>query len=146
MNVEKARFVLDSSVTLSWAFAEEQNPNALRAEQLLETEAADAVVPALWWYEIRNVLLVGERRGRITPARTAIFLRQIADLPIQIAPPPDETILLDLARQTKLTVYDASYLAIAIQENIPLATLDDALSVAASSLGVASLARSDTRP
>lgn len=136
MKSETVRFVLDSSVTLGWAFGDERDPNAMRAAHLLETDSADAIVPVLWWYEIRNILVIGERRGRITPAGTAIFLKQISDLPIETAPAPDEAILLDLARQTKLTVYDAAYLALAIEEKLPIATLDQALQNAAVSMNV----------
>jgi predicted nucleic acid-binding protein len=140
LKVDIPRFVLDSSVTLSWAFTDEQEPSAMRAAQLLESDAADAIVPVLWWYEIRNILIVGERRSRITPERTAIFLRQISDLPIEIAAAPEDGILLDLARETKLTVYDAAYLAVALQENLPIATLDTALRAAALSRGIPLLA------
>lgn len=140
MNPERVEFVLDSSVTLSWAFADEHDPVAMRAQQWLETETGKALVPAIWWYEIRKILIGGERRGRITPAGTAIFLKQIAELAIETVPNPDEKILLDLARQEKLTVYDATYLTLAIQENLSLATLDGALKSAALSHGVPLLA------
>jgi predicted nucleic acid-binding protein len=140
LSTKPLHFVLDSSVTLSWAFADEQEPGALRAAQILEAETADAFVPAIWWYEIRNILIVGERRGRITPAATGTFLKQIAKLKITRAPNPDESLLLDLARKTNLTGYDASYLALAIEENIPIATLDHALRSAAIAKGVPLLA------
>jgi predicted nucleic acid-binding protein len=48
-------------------------------------------------------------------------------------------VLLDLARQNKLSIYDAAYLALAMSEQIPLATLDLALKAAASAVGVALL-------
>jgi predicted nucleic acid-binding protein len=52
----------------------------------------------------------------------------------------DESIVLELARQTRLTVYDASYLALAMRERIPLATLDKDLRNAAQAAGVPLLA------
>lgn len=132
-------FVLDASVTISWAFLDEANPVALSATRLLQTGAGAALVPALWWYEVRNILLVNEKRRRITPAGTAIFLNEIAALRILIAPVPSDSAVLDLSRQTGLTVYDASYLALAIQHRISIATLDRKLLLAASSLGVPAL-------
>jgi predicted nucleic acid-binding protein len=39
--------------------------------------------------------------------------------------------VLALARQHRLTFYDAAYLELAQRENIPLATLDDDLAAAA---------------
>ncbi|MGA2886617.1 MAG: type II toxin-antitoxin system VapC family toxin [Terracidiphilus sp.] len=133
-------FVLDASVTLSWAFPDEDNPVAIRAGQLLESSAESALVPSLWWYEVRNILIVSERRRRTTPLRTASFLKEIADLSIVIDFSQDESIVLELARQTHLTVYDAAYLALAMRERIPLATLDKNLREAALATGVELLA------
>jgi predicted nucleic acid-binding protein len=129
-------FVLDASVTLSWAFPDESHPIALRAGQLLESSEESALVPSLWWYEVRNILIVNERRGRTTPLRTANFLKNLADLSIVTDFLQDEHIVLDLARQSHLTVYDAAYLALAMRERLPLATLDKALHVAALAAGV----------
>jgi predicted nucleic acid-binding protein len=124
-------FVLDASVTLCWAFPDESEPVGERAAEILQSPGGSAVVPALWWYEIRNVLIVGERRGRITPDGTAFFLNQVKALRIVTAPAPDDGVLLDLARRMKLTVYDAAYLALAIERNLPLATSDKTLQSAA---------------
>jgi predicted nucleic acid-binding protein len=129
-------FVLDASVTLSWAFPDEQNPIALRAGQLLESSGETALVPSLWWYEVRNILIVNERRGRITPLRTVNFLKAIDELSIVTDFSQDESIVLELARQSRLTVYDAAYLALAMRQCIPLATLDKDLRDAALAAGV----------
>ena len=125
------QFVLDASVTLSWAFHDESEPVAVRASEVLQSPGASAVVPSLWWYEVRNVLIVGERRGRITADGTAFFLTQMKALAIVTAPAPDDGILLDLARRMKLSVYDAAYLALAMERNLPLATIDKGLQSAA---------------
>jgi predicted nucleic acid-binding protein len=133
-------FVLDASVTLNWAFPDEYNPLAIRAGQLLESSEESALVPSLWWYEVRNILIVNERRGRTTPLRTASFLKELADLTIGMDFSQDESIVMELARQTRLTVYDAAYLALALRERLPLATLDKALKSAALAVGVPLLA------
>jgi predicted nucleic acid-binding protein len=49
---------------------------------------------------------------------------------------PEEAVVLGLARRRRLSVYDASYLELARREGIPLATLDVALSNAASTEAV----------
>jgi predicted nucleic acid-binding protein len=64
----------------------------------------------LWWYELRNVLVLGERRGRLTELETARFPRDISRLKITIDSSPDEIRVLTLARRHRLTVYDAAYL------------------------------------
>jgi predicted nucleic acid-binding protein len=77
----------------------------------------------LWWFEVRNILVVNERRKRITEADTANFLKQISQLVIKTDRLPDESAVLRLSRTRRLTVYDASYLELAQREGVPLATL-----------------------
>jgi predicted nucleic acid-binding protein len=112
-----------------------RSPNADLALSRLRTERA--VVPSLWWFELRNILVVNERRKRINESDTAIFLRDVSRLPIGIDLLPDEAAVLRLARTRKLTVYDASYLELAQRERISLATLDAELARAAGAEGVA---------
>jgi predicted nucleic acid-binding protein len=133
-------FVLDASVTASWAFPDELHPSAIRAGELLESSSENALVPSLWWYEVRHILLVNERRGRTTVARSTAFLEQISQLSIQIEYDLNSGLLLDLARNHNLTVYDATYLSLAIREHLPLATLHRALQLAATSVGIPLLA------
>lgn len=129
-------FVLDASVTASWAFPDEHSPVATRAGELLETSSDGAIVPSLWWFEIRNILLVNERRGRTTVARTTLFLEQIAQLSIRTDYDVNSQLVMDLARSHGLTSYDACYLALAVRERLPLATLHRALQFAATAAGV----------
>jgi predicted nucleic acid-binding protein len=91
----------------------------------------------LWWFELRNALIVNERRGQIKELQTTRFLREISRLPIRLDRTPDETGVLTLARRHRLTVYDAAYLELALREALPLATLDAQLALAARSETVA---------
>lgn len=50
---------------------------------------------------------------------------------------PDERMVLKLARTHGLSVYDASYLELALRAEIPLATLDTQLATAAFAEGAA---------
>lgn len=122
-------FVVDASVVASWAFPDENEPAAQAAFRLLASQKA--IAPALFWFELRNVLLVGERRRRIVPAQTARFLKFVAVLPIETDREPDESAVMSLARTHKLTVYDTAYLELAQRKALPLATLDTALVKAA---------------
>lgn len=129
-------FVLDASVTLAWAFDDEKNPVADQAEALLRTGSASAIVPDLWWYEVRNILLVGERRKRITAAGSALFLNQLALINVEMDSSRTEHPMLELARRHLITVYDAAYLALAVRRSVPLATQDNKLAGAALAEGV----------
>jgi predicted nucleic acid-binding protein len=121
-------FVLDASIVHDWAF-DELHPTANTARERLRIEAA--VAPSLWWFEVRNGLVMAERRGRVTEQQTANFLREILRLAITLEGSPNEISILDLARRYRLTVYDAAYLELAIRRALPLATLDTALMRAA---------------
>ena len=122
-------FVLDASVAMSWAFPDEEDPVALAALQLLRTEPAR--VPVVWWFEIRNVLLINERRHRISEADTMNFLRFVSGLDIEIDRLPDDLAIVTLGRRHRLSAYDTSYLELALRDAVPLATLDKRLAAAA---------------
>jgi len=95
-----------------------------------------AVVPSLWWFEIRNVLLVAERRQRLTGAESDEFLAELARLPIEIDREPVSAEVLALGRRFKLSAYDAAYLELALRRQATLATFDAALAAAARRLKV----------
>jgi predicted nucleic acid-binding protein len=122
-------FVLDASVAACRAFDDEEHPIAALA--LERIRADEARVPSLWWFEIRNTLIINERRKRLTENDTATFLRAITRMRISVDRAPDEADVLGLARRRRLSVYDASYLELARRDGLPLATLDGALSAAA---------------
>ena len=131
-------FVLDASMTLSWAFENESTPFTVAVLKSLET--VHAIAPALWAFEIASVLSKAERRGRMNAAAQAAFLERLRLLPILIEHRPATWLaqqVLPLARRYYLSAYDAAYLELAIREGLPLATLDDDLRRAAADAGVA---------
>ena len=128
-------FVIDASIIAGLAFGEV--PDAKISRAIDELAVSEALAPTLFFFEVRNALGVGERRGRTTPQGSADFLRRLASLPIRFAPLPTDDLLMTLARKRKLTVYDAAYLELAKREALPLATLDRDLEKAAIAEGVA---------
>ena len=130
-------FVLDASIAACWAFQDEQHPDADMALRQIRTE--EAVVPCLWWFEVRNILVVNERRQRITMADSAAFLLHLSRLRVRVDRLPDEGSILRLARTHRLSVYDAAYLELAQREGLALATLDGDLQKAAAGEGVSLL-------
>ena len=127
-------FVLDASVTAAWCLRDETAREADAAlDRLLDDEA---VAPSLWWFEVRNILVVSERRGRIEPADTDTFLSDLALLPIRIEGVPNARQVVALARKHGLTAYDAAYLELAVRLGAPISTLDQALAGAARAEGL----------
>jgi predicted nucleic acid-binding protein len=131
-------FVLDASVTITWAMQDETHPIADAASRRLLLD--QGLVPPIWWCEVRNILLINERRQRISQADSTRFLHELDELPIKMDGVLDRPNLPDLARQFRLTVYDAAYLELAVRKSVPLATLDKALRTAAEAAGVPLLA------
>jgi len=128
-------FVLDASIAACWAFEDEDHPVAgLALERIRGDEAR---VPSLWWFEVRNTLIVNEQRGRVTETDTAAFLRGLSRLGVTVDRSPEEGAILILARKHRLSVYDACYLELAQREALPLASLDGQLLRAAREEGVA---------
>jgi predicted nucleic acid-binding protein len=126
-------FVIDASVTACWAFDDEDHPDARLAFSRLRAE--EAVIPGLWELEIRNILLVNERRGRISESDSAVFLRALSKLRLRVDDTPDYEMVLRLARKHRLSAYDAAYLELATRTGLPVATLDGALRTAARAEG-----------
>ena len=122
-------FVLDASVTAAWLLPDETHPLADRCRRLLAEQ--NAVVPGIWWFEIRNLLIVAERRGRLNESGTARALRDLGRFPILRDDEAEEAAILLLARKYRLSFYDAAYLELAMRQDLPLATLDKQLVQAA---------------
>jgi predicted nucleic acid-binding protein len=122
-------FVVDASVAACWLMPDERHPIAEAAYARIARD--QAIAPALWWLELRNLLIVNERRGRLDSGKTARALRLLRALPVTIDTGEDEDALMELARQHRLTVYDAVYLELALRRGLPLATLDTPLARAA---------------
>ena len=130
-------FVLDASVTMAWVFREELTPFTERL--LTDLAEGEALVPSIWPLEVANVLLRSERRGRINRVDVARFAELLLGMPIRVHAATETFAFeeaLPLARDTGLSVYDASYLELAGRLGLPLATLDVALGRAAREVGV----------
>jgi predicted nucleic acid-binding protein len=122
---------------MAWCFQDESDDYASAVLRALATDTA--VVPSLWALEVANVLLVAERRRRITVDASARFLELLRELPLAVAEPngADELgALLRLGRAHRLSAYDAAYLLLARRERLTLATRDASLRTAARSAGI----------
>ena len=127
-------FVLDASVALAWFLDDEQAPQAdnVRARLVQDT----AFVPQLWHLEVRNGLIIAERRGRLSATRMNECLEALKWLPIQTDSEVVLEMVVSLSRMHKLSVYDAVYLELAKRRNAALASLDAALLRATAEEGV----------
>ena len=118
-------FVLDASVALAWFLDDEQAPQADKVRARLIRDRA--FVPQLWHLEVRNGLIIAERRGRLSATRMNECLEALKWLPIQTDSGAALEMVVSLARSHKLSVYDAVYLELAKRRDAALASLDGAL-------------------
>ncbi len=121
-------FVLDSSAALAMLLPDE----ASEAADALAVRLGEGTVsvPTIWPLEMRNALLAALKSRRITAGEFDERLEVLALLPVEVAPPADDAALertVALARRYDLSVYDASYMDLARQLGLPLATLDSRL-------------------
>jgi predicted nucleic acid-binding protein len=132
--------VLDASMALSWLIKRvDQAEVALAQRAFGEVSVSGAQVPALWYAEVANTLLVFERAKRLTEQNSVRYLSDLAlltiaqdDLPCASSQPR----VLGLSRTYSLTAYDATYLELAMRSVAVLATFDRKLAGAARAAGV----------
>ena len=130
--------VVDASVTLAWCFADEQTPLAMKVLERLKA-GDQALVPSFWSVEVLNSLLVGEKRGRISPEQTRAFLGDLGALSPSFDYASAEQVngpVQKLCRDHGLTPYDALYVELAIRMKCPLATQDQAQRTVANVLNI----------
>jgi len=129
--------VVDASVALAWCFDDEATPET---DRLLDRVAAQgAVVPSLWRLEVANVLVMAERRRRITATELQARLDRLDRLPIRAdfeTAGPAMRGIVQHARAERLTAYDAAYVELALRLGGELASLDQDLRDASTRLGL----------
>lgn len=120
--------VVDASALAGWLLPDEAGPDisALFRE-------GPVAAPWLLWVELRNILVVVERRGRIEAGDADAILAEVDRLGIVLDTSTDSEQVMTLARRHGLTAYDSTYLELAIRRSEPLATLDKAIVRAAKS-------------
>ena len=124
--------VLDASFAFSLLASEQASPSVLPVEAAFAAGALELVAPELLWLEFANVLWKGLRKGLRTEAESRAILEDLAVLEVELV--GHEGLIdsaLELAIETGLTVYDAAYLAVALERQAPLCTLDSRLARAA---------------
>lgn len=127
--------VVDASVVLTWLLHE---PVPTAAQRILEEHISGVhplVAPELLQYEVANVLARG---AGVSPRAALIGHERFQALEIGTLALGDADYrrALELALRHTLTVYDASYLALAQALGVTLATADRKLARRVSGLGM----------
>lgn len=136
------RITIDASVAATWLLPDEANA---RSDELLKRAVAGDMhlqAPALWLWEVGNLLRMATQRGRLRRGDWPAALQVVQETPVRIEQAPESerfATTLSLAADHALSFYDASYLEQAQRTAAALATLDGKLHKAAGKLGVTCL-------
>jgi len=131
-------WVIDSSIALAWALPDETSKEADRFLSQISIRSI-LWVPALWWYETANALLMAQRRKRLTEAERIRLMELYRRLPIRTDMVLDSDSMSrfhTLAIEYNLSAYDAAYLELAQRRDLGLATVDRPLRLAAQRAGM----------
>lgn len=131
-------FVLDASALLRLFLSDGPAvPGLEEAAMRVEKGAASFAAPELILVESGHALVRKVRRKQIRDTEWRALWQDIRRIPIDLLP-VDERMedVLELAIRHNLSVYDATYLAVAAHLGATLFTADDALSVAAQAAGL----------
>ncbi len=128
--------VIDASVAIAWRLRDREGTPL--ADSAIEAAESDLmVVPDLFWHEVRSVLLVAEKQGRIERGSAEGHIQAIRRLRPDGDGDQDDEQVVALARRHNLSGYDAAYLETARRRRAALATLDRRLANAAKDEGIA---------
>jgi len=127
--------VIDASVVAACCFEDEAGSVA-DLEELVA--GAEALVPSCFRLEFANAIRSGVRRGRMPASIGREMIIGVVGMDWNVDPTNADSIAVihDLSVNRALTMYDASYLELAIRRGCALATLDAALIRAARAEGV----------
>ncbi|MEK7407080.1 MAG: type II toxin-antitoxin system VapC family toxin [Acidobacteriota bacterium] len=130
------RYVLDASVAVKWYLISSSEPLLAEADSVLKaylSGEAELIVPELFFAEFANVFWKAERQGRCDSRTSTRALRSILAHRLESAPiVPLLAEAARIARSYSCSVYDAIYLALAIERNATLITADRRLVAAVS--------------
>jgi predicted nucleic acid-binding protein len=131
-------FVLDASVALA-AVLPGEIVAPVASEMLVRVPEEEAIVPGLWRLEIGNAVLVRLRRRHIAMPEAGKILERLRALPVTLdseASAHAFDLTFRLALTHTLSLYDATYLELALRRGLSTASLDQALRSVAAALGV----------
>ena len=121
------RYVVDASVIVASLLPDEPfHEAALLLVDQFGTGKVDLLSVDLLRFEIANALWKAAGRGRINRSFSLEAIRQFEDFGMSYRD-VSLALTLKLANEYARTAYDAAYLALAMQEEVPLVTADKRL-------------------
>jgi predicted nucleic acid-binding protein len=118
-----SRWVLDASVAVAWYLPEAHSEAARRWRDQFRLGDLEFVVPRLHFWEFGNVLRTYVRRGELTAGLAHEVYELHLGAPFEVAD-PDPREVLTTALRCDATVYDAVYISLSRELQVPLLTAE----------------------
>jgi predicted nucleic acid-binding protein len=128
--------IIDASIAVAWCIRTQATD--LSDSALTAVSESGGRVPSQFWFEVIHSLARAEQRGLISGIFVDEFVVRLAEHALTIDSAYDAAEMVKLhkmARQHRLSIYDAAYLELALRTGLPLATRDAALAAAAGKAG-----------
>jgi predicted nucleic acid-binding protein len=116
-------FVLDTSVAAAWYFPEDFAAEARSYRDRLLAGSIRLLVPSLHYWELANVARTYVQRREIAADLAREIYDVHLDAPLEVAE-PDRRVVLSTALEYGSTAYDAVYIALALEQDVPLLTAE----------------------
>ncbi len=121
--------VIDASLAIARCLRDRDDTTW--ADMVMERASYETIiVPSLFWYEVRSVLVVAERKERIEADAVNSHIERLRTLCFVTDDGHDDLQVITLCRRYRLSGYDAAYLETAKRRGARLATLDRKLGAA----------------
>src|SRR5262245_5424679 len=116
-------FVLDASVAIAWYLSEVFSDAARGWQKRMLDGKITFYIPLLHYWEFANVLRTYVRRIEIAPELAHEIFTLHLEAPFQIIE-PQRTSILEIAFEYESTAYDAVYISLCIEHDLPLVTAE----------------------
>jgi predicted nucleic acid-binding protein len=122
----KEKIVIDASVVTKWFSKEKDTDKAVQFMEKHVDGRIELVVPTLLLYEVANAL---NYKPDFAEKDVKDSLNALVDLSLCVKSPTKEVLekTVSIARRHELSIYDASYVALAESLNIKVVTADEKL-------------------
>ena len=121
--IDKRNYVLDTSVAVAWYLEESFATRARIWQQKLISSKVELIVPSLHYLELANVLRTLVKRRELDEELAREIYGLHLEAPLEIRE-PDSRGLLDLALEYGATAYDAAFISLCLDKDIPLITAE----------------------
>lgn len=122
------KIIIDSSVAVKWYLPDEENTDAIKIKSDFTRKLVSVNVPLLFFYEVSNILRTVSKSLRIDTEKSTKAFEDILNL--NFTTYFSKELFRDALQKAfnlDITAYDAAYVALAENLQIPLFTADEKL-------------------